>query len=87
MLASASRVFNRVTTRAHQDAALRTRALMAKHEEIRFLLQVGEYAAGSDELADAAIAAQPAIDAMLRQRPDEASDLHDTLARLQQFMD
>ena len=85
VLASASRVFNRVTTRAHQDAALRTRALMAKHEEIRFLLQVGEYAAGSDELADAAIAAQPAIDAMLRQRPDEASGMDDTLDQLQQW--
>ena len=85
VLASASRVFNRVTTRAHQDAALRTRALMAKHEEIRFLLQVGEYAAGSDELADAAIAAQPAIDALLRQRPDEASGMDDTLDQLQQW--
>ena len=85
VLASASRVFNRVTTRAHQDAALRTRALMAKHEEISFLLQVGEYAAGSYELADAAIAAQPAIDALLRQRPDEASGMDDTLDQLQQW--
>ena len=56
VLASASRVFNRVTDRAHQDAALRVRALMAKHDEIRFLLQVGEYAPGSDALADDAIA-------------------------------
>ena len=44
VLASASRVFTRVTSREHQQAALRVRALMAKHEEIRFLLQVDEYA-------------------------------------------
>lgn len=86
VLASASRVFNRVTTRAHQDAAQRVRALMAKHEEIRFLLQVGEYAAGSDPLADDAIAAQPGLQALLRQRPDEASTLQDTLSQMAQFM-
>ena len=85
VLASASRVFSRVASRPHQDAALRVRALMAKHEEIRFLLQVGEYAPGSDRLADDAIAAQPALQALLRQRPDEASDLHQTLAQLEQF--
>ncbi|MDO5288696.1 MAG: FliI/YscN family ATPase [Pseudomonadota bacterium] len=85
VLASASRVFNRVTTREHQDAALRVRALMAKHEEIRFLLQVGEYSPGSDPLADDAIAAQPALQALLRQRPDEASDMAQTLAMLQEL--
>ena len=83
VLASASRVFNRVTSREHQDAALRVRALMAKHEEIRFLLQVGEYSPGSDPLADDAIAAQPALQALLRQRPDEPSDMDQALALLQ----
>ncbi|MDO5626469.1 MAG: FliI/YscN family ATPase [Pseudomonadota bacterium] len=86
VLASASRVFNRVTDRAQQDAAQRVRALMAKHDEIRFLLQVGEYSAGSDPLADDAIAAQPALMDLLRQRPDEASTLDDTLDRMQQFL-
>ena len=85
VLASASRVFNRVTDRAHQDAALRVRALMAKHDEIRFLLQVGEYAPGSDALADDAIAAQSALQALLRQRPDEGTPFEQTLAALQQF--
>ena len=56
-----------------------------KHEEIRFLLQVGEYAPGSDRLADDAIAAQPALQALLRQRPDEASDIGHTLSLLGQF--
>jgi type III secretion protein N (ATPase) len=59
---------------------------MAKHEEIRFLLQVGEYAPGSDPLADDAIAAQPALQALLRQRPDEGTAFQETLAALQQFL-
>jgi type III secretion protein N (ATPase) len=82
VLASASRVFTRVASDEHQQAALRLRALMAKYQDIRFLLQVGEYSAGSDALADQAIAAQPAIDAFLRQRPDEASAWDDTLQAL-----
>jgi type III secretion protein N (ATPase) len=86
VLASASRVFNQVTTREQQQAAQRVRALMAKHDEIRFLLQVGEYAKGSDELADAAIQAQPAIKDMLRQRPDQFSAMDETLGQLRQFM-
>lgn len=82
VLASASRVFGQVATRPQAEAALRLRALMAKHAEIRFLLQVGEYRAGSDELADRAIERWPAIEALLRQRPDEATPMADTLRRL-----
>jgi type III secretion protein N (ATPase) len=85
VLASTSRVFNQVTTREQQDAAQRVRAMMAKHDEIRFLLQVGEYAAGSDELADAAIKAQPAIKDLLRQPPDQFSAMDETLHQLQQL--
>jgi type III secretion protein N (ATPase) len=87
VLASTSRVFNQVTTREQQQAAQRVRAMMAKHDEIRFLLQVGEYAAGSDELADAAIKAQPAIKALLCQPPDQFSAMDETLCQLQQLMD
>lgn len=86
VLASASRVFTRVTGQPQQEAAQRVRSLMAKHEEIRFLLQVGEYAPGSDPLADDAIAAQPALQALLRQRPDEGTAFQETLAALQQFL-
>lgn len=86
VLASASRVFNRVTGQSQQEAAQRVRSLMAKHEEIKFLLQVGEYAPGSDPLADDAIAAQPALQALLRQRPDEGTAFQETLAALQQFL-
>ena len=86
LLASTSRVFNRVTTPAQREHALRLRALMAKHAEIRFLLQVGEYRAGSDDLADQAIARWPAIEALLRQPPDEATPFAETLRRLREVV-
>ena len=82
VLASSSRVFNRVAGATQREHALRLRALMAKHAEIRFLLQVGEYRAGSDELADRAIERWPAIEALLRQRPDENTPMAETLRRL-----
>lgn len=86
VLASASRVFNRVAEPEHRQAALRLRALMAKHAEIRFLLQVGEYKSGSDVLADEAIERWPAIETLLRQPPDEATAFDDTLSRLQEVV-
>lgn len=85
VLASASRVFARVASPAHRDAALRLRALMARHREVRFLLQVGEYQAGSDAMADEAIARQPEIEALLRQSPDEHAAFDETVQRLQEL--
>jgi ATP synthase in type III secretion protein N len=84
VLASASRVFPRVAAPDHQQAAAHLRALMARHAEIEFLLRVGEYKSGSDPLADEAIARQPAIQALLRQRPDEATALDATLQQLRE---
>lgn len=83
LAASASRVFTRVADAAHQAAARHLRALLARHAEVRFLLQVGEYQPGSDALADEAIERMPQIDALLRQAPDEHTPLPETLARLQ----
>jgi type III secretion protein N (ATPase) len=82
LLASASRVFPRITQAPHRDAAGRLRALMAKHAEIRFLLQVGEYRSGSDVLADSAIERWPAIEKLLRQTPEVAGGFDDTVRQL-----
>ena len=82
VLASVSRTFTRVTSADHRRAAGHVRALLAKHAEIRFLLQVGEYRAGSDALADEAIAKLPQIHALLRQPADEASAFDTTSALL-----
>jgi type III secretion protein N (ATPase) len=86
VLGSASRVFTRVTTPAHREAAARLRSLMARHAEVEFLLRVGEYQAGSDPVADAAIERMPAMRALLTQRADEPADFGDTIARLQEVI-
>jgi len=71
VLASASRLFGALTEPSHQAAALRVRELMAKYRELELLIQMGEYRPGADALADTAIERRDAIDAFLRQMPNE----------------
>lgn len=82
ILGSLSRLFPRLADPAHRDAATRVRALLAKHAEIEFLVQVGEYRAGADSLADRAIAAKPEIDSLLRQDATRPEDFHTSLMLL-----
>jgi type III secretion protein N (ATPase) len=86
VLGSASRVFTRVAQRPHQEAAGRMRSLMARFNEVEFLLRVGEYQAGSDPLADKAIERMPAIKALLQQKSDEPTDFAATVAKLQEIV-
>jgi type III secretion protein N (ATPase) len=82
VLASLSRLFTRLASPAHRAAATRLRALLAKHQEIAFLVQVGEYRPGSDPLADQALALKPDIDRLLRQDADEGHDSAAAIAQL-----
>jgi len=86
VLSSISRIFSRVTDLAHQQAAVHLRALLAKHAEIEFLLQVGEYEKGSDPIADEAIEKLHAINSLLRQHPHETTPLTTTIAQLQDLI-
>jgi type III secretion protein N (ATPase) len=82
VLKSASRVFTRVAAQPHRDAAGRMRALLAKFNEVEFLVRVGEYQRGSDKLADAAIDRMPALQALLQQRSNEPTSFEATLDQL-----
>jgi ATP synthase in type III secretion protein N len=82
VLKSASRVFTRVAAKPHREAAGRMRALLAKFNDVEFLVRVGEYQAGSDKLADAAIERMPRLLALLQQRSDEPTEFDATLAQL-----
>jgi type III secretion protein N (ATPase) len=84
VLGSASRVFTRVADAAHREAAAKLRTLMARHAEVEFLLRVGEYQAGSDPVADAAIERMPALKALLQQHAEEPTPFDETVARLQE---
>lgn len=82
VLGSLSRLFPRLADPAHQAAATQVRALLAKHAEIEFLVQVGEYRAGADAVADRAIAAKPEIDALLRQDATVSAPMASSLVLL-----
>ena len=84
VLSSASRLFSQISSRQHQDSAIKLRSLLAKYNEIEFLVQVGEYEKGSDALADEAIQKLAAINQLLQQRPDEHTDLPTAIAMLQE---
>ena len=73
VLASGSRVMDRVVDRAHSDAAIHLRRLLARHDEIELLVRIGEYQAGSDPLADEALRKIEAIRAFLRETEDQAT--------------
>jgi type III secretion protein N (ATPase) len=82
VLASASRVMTRVVDEAHVRRAARARELLAKYQEIELLVQIGEYRAGSDALADAALAARAALREFACQPPAWLEAYDDTLAKL-----
>ena len=84
-LASRSRLMDTVASPAHRSAAATVRELMAQYREVELLVRVGEYRAGSDPLADAAIAKKSAIDAFLRQKSDERDTLDGAAKRLQEI--
>lgn len=82
VLGSLSRLFPRLAEPAHRAAATQVRALMAKHADIEFLVQVGEYRPGADPMADRAIAARPEIEAMLRQEATRPAPMANALLML-----
>ncbi|HHC75017.1 MAG TPA: EscN/YscN/HrcN family type III secretion system ATPase, partial [Thiothrix sp.] len=86
VLASLSRVMPALVTPQHKAAAERLRELLAKYQEIEFLVQVGEYQAGSDPLGDEALAKINSINQFLKQRPNEAANVAATLNQLVQLV-
>lgn len=82
VLGSLSRVMPLVVDDGHMRAAARVRELLAKHREVEVLLQIGEYKAGANPLADEAIAKADAIRSFFSQRTDDYAAAEDTIARL-----
>ncbi|MBI4504539.1 MAG: FliI/YscN family ATPase [Chloroflexi bacterium] len=82
VLHSLSRVMPEVTSREHRQAANKVRELLATYQNARDLINIGAYVGGSNPQIDEAIARRPALLAMLRQEPEEATPLAETLGRL-----
>jgi type III secretion protein N (ATPase) len=85
VLTSLSRLMPAVASNAQQAAAHRIRSLIARHREIELLIRVGEYRAGSDPLADEAIAKLPDIQAFLNQAPEDPQSASASLRRLMEL--
>jgi flagellum-specific ATP synthase len=67
VLESVSRVAGVVTTPGQAAAAVEVRRLMAAHRDVRELVEIGAYAAGSSPEVDRALELAPGIRAFLRQ--------------------
>jgi flagellum-specific ATP synthase len=86
VLQSASRVMHNVVSREHFELARRLRAVVARYDKGRDLVQIGAYVSGSDQAMDQAIALQPAINAFLQQHMQESASLVDSMASMQSVM-
>lgn len=82
ILTSLSRVADRIISDEHKQAARKIRALLSKHKELEFLLRVGEYKRGNDDLADEAIDKYQQIMQYLRQDVHEKTDFNSDLNQL-----
>ena len=87
VLASVSRVMDNIVDEKHKRLAGRLRQLLAKYKEVELLLKIGEYKAGADAEADAAIARIDAINDFLKQGLREVSTLEETLEQMYSVVD
>ena len=87
VLASVSRVMDNIVDEKHKRLAGRLRQLLAKYKEVELLLKIGEYKAGADAEADAAIARIDAINDFLKQGLREVSALEETLEQMYSVVD
>jgi type III secretion protein N (ATPase) len=78
VLASRSRVMDAVTSAEHRRSANRIRELLGRYAEAEFLIQVGEYKAGSDPTTDEAVAKIEALRTFLRQGSEEWTSFQET---------
>jgi flagellum-specific ATP synthase/type III secretion protein N (ATPase) len=82
VLQSVSRVMPSIASPEHIAAASRLRELLATYERSRDLVQIGAYESGTDAKLDDALERLPAIEAFLRQTPDEFDLLDQTVEQL-----
>ena len=71
-----------VTTSDQRRAASRFRELLARYQEMELLIRLGEYKAGNDPLADAAVDLRPEQLRFLRQDTREQSLFKETVGQL-----
>jgi FliI/YscN family ATPase len=86
VLSSVSRVMSDVATPEHRELARQARDVLAAYRDAADLIEVGAYAAGSNPRVDRALRVHAALNAFMRQSPEERSPLAETLSRLSQVI-
>ncbi|MBC5635961.1 flagellar protein export ATPase FliI [Ornithinibacillus sp. BX22] len=86
ILKSISRVMNQIVSSEHQELAQRARALVAKYEDNRDLIQIGAYKRGTDHEIDQAILYYPKIMTFLKQGVYEKLSLEETIENLRMVL-
>jgi ATP synthase in type III secretion protein N len=82
VLASRSRVMQKIAATNHAAAARKLRELLQKLQDIETLVQIGEYRSGSDPLADRALTVREELTQFLQQERHDVSVFDTTLQRL-----
>jgi type III secretion protein N (ATPase) len=86
VLDSLSRVMPSLVSLEHSQMAAKINELLAKYQEIEFLIRVGEYTKGADPLADEAVAKVDAINTFLQQASKESVAPKQTIELLKQIV-
>lgn len=85
ILASKSRVMDKVVSAAHRAAAGQINEWMALYNEVELLVKIGEYQTGSDPRSDKAIAMHERIRSFLQQPTDHLAPYQTTITQLQEL--
>ncbi len=87
VLRSLSRAAGGVLSAGEAALARRARAILALHADMADLIRLGAYRPGADPAVDEAVALAPRIEAVLRQRPEEATPAAEAFARLAEALE
>lgn len=82
VLQSTSRLIERLVRPEHLQAAQRVRELLAAYEDVRDLVAVGAYKAGSDPKVDRSVGSIREIEAFLAQPSGQGRDYEETVSGL-----
>ncbi|MGH9559146.1 MAG: FliI/YscN family ATPase, partial [Bryobacteraceae bacterium] len=82
ILNSVSRLAGRVANPEHREAARKIRETLAEYQRSEDLINLGAYAAGSNQRLDAAIKLRPQLLEFLRQEPEMCEAVEKTLEKL-----
>jgi flagellum-specific ATP synthase len=82
ILNSVSRLASKIATPEQKEAARKIREVLAQYQQSEDLINLGAYAAGSNARLDLAIRLRPNLMQFLRQPPDLAAPMDQTLKQL-----